>query len=48
MTTTDSGHPPLPAKAAEPADEFLWLEDIYGEAPLVWVRERNARTDGCW
>ncbi|HEV7167852.1 MAG TPA: prolyl oligopeptidase family serine peptidase [Micrococcaceae bacterium] len=45
MTTTDSGHPPLPAKAAEPADEFLWLEDIYGEAPLAWVRERNARTD---
>ncbi|WP_394940275.1 prolyl oligopeptidase family protein [Psychromicrobium sp. YIM B11713] len=26
-------------------DENLWLEDIYGEAPLAWVRERNALTE---
>jgi prolyl oligopeptidase len=26
------------------ADEFLWLEDIYGEKPLQWVAEQNART----
>jgi len=25
-------------------DEFLWLEDIYGEAQLDWVAEQNART----
>jgi prolyl oligopeptidase len=26
------------------ADEYLWLEDIYGEKPLQWVAEQNART----
>ncbi|WP_026556843.1 prolyl oligopeptidase family serine peptidase [Arthrobacter sp. 35W] len=36
---------PEPALAPEPADEFLWLEDIYGTEQLDWVRERNARTD---
>ncbi len=25
-------------------DEFLWLEDINGDAPLDWVREENAAT----
>ncbi len=29
----------------EDTDEFLWLEDVHGEAPLAWVRERNAHTD---
>jgi prolyl oligopeptidase len=29
----------------EGRDEFLWLEDITGAAPLEWVREHNARTD---
>ncbi|MDJ0315266.1 prolyl oligopeptidase family serine peptidase [Arthrobacter sp. H35-D1] len=33
------------AAAVEPADEFLWLEDIHGEAAMAWVRERNGRTD---
>lgn len=27
-------------------DEFLWLEDIYGDKPLDWVREQNAVTEG--
>lgn len=27
-----------------PDDEFRWLEDIYGEKPLDWVRDQNART----
>lgn len=31
--------------ADQPADENLWLEDIYGDDALAWVRERNARTD---
>ncbi|GAB3543285.1 prolyl oligopeptidase family serine peptidase [Arthrobacter tecti] len=26
-------------------DEFLWLEDIYGEKPLDWVRDENAVTE---
>jgi prolyl oligopeptidase len=25
-------------------DPFLWLEDVLGDAALVWVRERNAQT----
>jgi prolyl oligopeptidase len=25
-------------------DEFIWLEDIYGEKPLAWVAEQNERT----
>jgi prolyl oligopeptidase len=25
-------------------DEWLWLEDIYGEKPLAWVAEQNDRT----
>ncbi|MBD2766185.1 S9 family peptidase [Kocuria sp. cx-455] len=29
----------------EPADEFLWLEEIHGEQPMEWVREQNRRTD---
>ena len=33
------------AIADQPADEFLWLEDIHGEAPMDWVREHNDRTD---
>ncbi|GAB3272474.1 prolyl oligopeptidase family serine peptidase [Arthrobacter pigmenti] len=28
-----------------PADEFQWLEDIYGSEQLSWVAEQNARTD---
>lgn len=34
-----------PAVAEQPADDFLWLEDIHGSDALDWVRERNARTD---
>ena len=45
MTTTDSGHSSVPATTTEPVDEFLWLEDIYAEEALAWVRERNSRTD---
>lgn len=37
---------PAPVTIAEqPADEFLWLEDIHGDDAMAWVRERNARTD---
>ncbi|GAB3530528.1 prolyl oligopeptidase family serine peptidase [Arthrobacter monumenti] len=34
-----------PAVEHNPADEFQWLEDIYGEDQLSWVKEQNARTD---
>ncbi|MGC4190705.1 MAG: prolyl oligopeptidase family serine peptidase [Thermomicrobiales bacterium] len=32
------------ARAEQPHDEFLWLEEIYGEQPLAWVAEQNAKT----
>ena len=25
-------------------DPHLWLEEVTGDAPLTWVRERNAET----
>jgi prolyl oligopeptidase len=34
-----------PAVAAADDDAYLWLEDIHGEKPLAWVRERNAETE---
>jgi prolyl oligopeptidase len=30
--------------AAEPADPFLWLEDVHGERAMQWVRTENAKT----
>jgi prolyl oligopeptidase len=54
MTATEADHPPVPAHpsdtaegpaAPEPVDENIWLEDIYGEQQLAWVREQNARTE---
>jgi prolyl oligopeptidase len=34
----------MPASAAQPesSDPHRWLEDVAGEKPLAWVRERNA------
>src|SRR5262245_31307477 len=32
-------------QTVERADEFLWLEDIYGERQLAWVTEQNDRTE---
>ena len=29
---------------ATPADPHLWLEDVAGEKPLAWARERNAES----
>ncbi|MGM0931391.1 MAG: prolyl oligopeptidase family serine peptidase [Actinomycetota bacterium] len=28
-----------------PEDDFIWLEDIYGEKPLEWVKGQNRRTE---
>ncbi|WP_435008297.1 prolyl oligopeptidase family serine peptidase [Tundrisphaera lichenicola] len=32
------------AMAGEPDDPFLWLEEVTGEKPLAWVRERNSES----
>lgn len=32
------------APAADPADPYLWLENVTGEAALNWVRDHNARS----
>ena len=57
MTTAEAAPPPesdRPAgdaadtaegTAPEPVDENIWLEEIYGEEQLAWVREQNARTE---
>ncbi|HYD79160.1 MAG TPA: prolyl oligopeptidase family serine peptidase [Paucimonas sp.] len=29
-------------KSPEPADPYLWLEDVAGDKPLSWVKARNA------
>jgi len=42
VTTTPAASAAEPAPAVEPADPYLWLEDVGGEAALAWVRERNA------
>ncbi|MGY2743754.1 prolyl oligopeptidase family serine peptidase [Arthrobacter sp. UYCu723] len=55
MTTTEAAHPSASGRpsgpaagagtAPEPVDENIWLEEIYGEEQLAWVREQNARTE---
>ena len=30
----------------EPDDPYQWLEEVLGEKPLAWVKERNAESDG--
>jgi prolyl oligopeptidase len=31
---------------ASPEDPYIWLEDVQGDQPLAWVRERNAQSQG--
>jgi prolyl oligopeptidase len=38
------GAMPESAFANEPADPYLWLEEVTGEKPLEWVRGRNAKS----
>ncbi|WP_427004760.1 prolyl oligopeptidase family serine peptidase [Pseudarthrobacter sp. H2] len=55
MTTTEADQHPAsgpntastagPGAGPEPVDENIWLEDIFGEEQLAWVREQNARTE---
>ncbi|WP_312178944.1 prolyl oligopeptidase family serine peptidase [Arthrobacter sp.] len=41
MTSASAETPP----DQETADEFLWLEDIYGDRQLDWVRAQNSKTE---
>ena len=41
MTSASSQIPP----DHDTEDEFLWLEDIYGDRQLDWVRAQNAKTE---
>lgn len=46
MTTTAADPAPVPGPTSpEPTDENVWLEEIYGEEQLAWVREQNSRTE---
>lgn len=45
MTTTSADATPAYNAALEPTDENAWLEEIYGEDQLAWVREQNSRTE---
>ncbi|MBS0261097.1 MAG: S9 family peptidase [Planctomycetes bacterium] len=38
--------PTLSLAAEEPADPFVWLEEVTGEKPLGWVKARNAECTG--
>jgi prolyl oligopeptidase len=41
-----ASHGSAPAGTApEPTDENVWLEEIYGEQQLAWVKEQNSRTE---
>ncbi|KQQ99049.1 prolyl oligopeptidase [Arthrobacter sp. Leaf141] len=45
MTTTAADSSSATGAAPEPTDENVWLEEIYGEEQLAWVREQNSRTE---
>jgi prolyl oligopeptidase len=31
---------------SEPEDPYVWLEEVLGERPMAWVKERNAESTG--
>ena len=37
---------PLHAAGDEPDDAYAWLEEVTGEKPLAWVKERDAESTG--
>jgi prolyl oligopeptidase len=39
-----AGLAPFAAAQAAPPDKYAWLEDVYGDKPLAWVKEHNQRT----
>jgi prolyl oligopeptidase len=46
--TATAAKPFMPASlapaAVNAADEFLWLEDVWGERAIAWVNEQNTKT----
>jgi prolyl oligopeptidase len=44
LACLSSAMPPT-AFANEPLDPYLWLEEVTGEKPLEWVRERNTESE---
>jgi len=36
----------LPASGQDGDDAYLWLEEVIGDKPLAWVKERNAESTG--
>ena len=44
MPMPAAGGEPTDDPTGEPADPFLWLEDVAGEKPLAWARQRNAES----
>ena len=45
-----AGEKPFMPKTLTPegvnaADEFLWLEDVWGERAIAWVKQQNAKTE---
>lgn len=48
-----SGEKPFMPTSLEPAavnaaDEFLWLEDVWGERAIAWVNEQNTKTEAAF
>jgi len=37
---------PASAQTADPADPYIWLEDVHGEKALAWAKQENDRTLG--
>ncbi len=44
MREEDSSKAASTVNAELPDDENLWLEDIYGEEQIAWVKDQNAKT----
>jgi prolyl oligopeptidase len=42
MSATTPATEPAPDAGLEPADPYLWLEEVEGEKQLAWVKARNA------
>ena len=46
--TTVSGPPEADVNTENPADPYLWLEDVDGDRAMRWVRARNRATTRQW
>ena len=50
--TTTTAKPFMPAsltpEGVNAADEFLWLEDVWGERAIAWVKQQNEKTEAAF